>query len=493
MNGLFRNTLGLLLVIFGASGADGQVDVRDEDRTTIVDGLVGSALAGDHNGDCLITDFDLAIALAGILDETFVPDLDADAQQTWEDTRLFIRALLTASVGDANGDGTVDPTDLAEVAAALANGTYTPAADVNADAEATVEDLAAIGPQFGGQVLLSPAELDDAADWLRDAATWIQSLGTANFLDYGTCAGGNGEPPVTHYEPISSSWYPPGAPGGHVQSLSKKWPHNHLLPISLDWDHDTSLSESARFPPNHVNRFSSTWIDPLAPPDDDSSWWPQNHDDDLTTLTDHNIFQSKQDTFPGEHTVARSEMWRYAPNHVFQVSQTWPGPLEHSLSTSHMWPSNHFLSASRSPASIGPSHHVATTGEWHGPPVHHQQDSVQWPPNHARGVSGGWPDHAFQWSGTWRPNHAIDVSQLWPTDGYPRSWPPSHMPDPSSKRGLPGPWDLVWPPQHSQYESIKGLLPGIPDLPNWWPVGQTGGSDPDDPSPGAGGDDDDDQ
>ncbi|MCA9772074.1 MAG: FG-GAP repeat protein [Myxococcales bacterium] len=357
-----------------------------------------------------------------------------------------------ADVGDLNGDGAVDLDDVAQAMQDAGVGAAVES-DANMDGKTDGEDVLYVVDALGGE---TPWLVEDIAGELYSVMSQIEAEGGANaFLNTEACVGGNPE----HRAAISDTWYVPGS--DHQRSLSRLWPNNHFVSISVSWDdvdHSVATSHSDKWPADHEGVYSCTW-----------SHAPDSGTDATCPDSEHSFAVSQ--AHPGEHEVARSDLWHNAPGHYYSRSQTWPTDIgEHEPAISRTWPGNHFYDISDGG---GVSNHHEEYSYYDWPGDHDTHRSQNWPPSHEESVSISWaPGHSDPWSFRWPPNHTSFVSATWDPGSYPTQWPPNHVASFSEQQNQPGPWDETWPPDHSRWDSVREILdltpPLLPD--QWWPL-----------------------
>ncbi|USN99645.1 MAG: hypothetical protein H6810_03005 [Phycisphaeraceae bacterium] len=422
------------------------------DSTVVSGDLAGSSLVADRTGDCQVTDIDIAVTALLQLDLSAIGDLDGDGDITANDKIEAIKRLILKSYGDVNGDGAVDLDDVAQAMQDAGVGAAVES-DANMDGKTDGEDVLYVVDALGGE---TPWLVEDIAGELYSVMSQIEAEGGANaFLNTEACVGGNPE----HRAAISDTWYVPGS--DHQRSLSRLWPNNHFVSISVSWDdvdHSVATSHSDKWPADHEGVYSCTW-----------SHAPDSGTDATCPDSEHSFAVSQ--AHPGEHEVARSDLWHNAPGHYYSRSQTWPTDIgEHEPAISRTWPGNHFYDISDGG---GVSNHHEEYSYYDWPGDHDTHRSQNWPPSHEESVSISWaPGHSDPWSFRWPPNHTSFVSATWDPGSYPTQWPPNHVASFSEQQNQPGPWDETWPPDHSRWDSVREILdltpPLLPD--QWWPL-----------------------
>ncbi len=414
------------------------------DRTELTTYLSPSPVVlSDRNGDCAVSDVDVAMILDDRLVELYGPqfetlgDLDGDGNVTSEDVIAAISKLLKSAYGKTTSDW--QPVNTSDVFATVeAVLSQLPEGDINFDGLKDVADIFVTTTQLGTS--FTPSEVDQIA---RKAYTYVgalRQLGREHFMA-SACA------PTSHLEGVSNTW-PPNRPTW--------WPPNHLTgisgsypPPSTYWPHGHTIHDSNNLTswPEHEARVSKTW--------------PANHMWDM----------SRTWTSPPAHGVIASAA--SPPPHAVGVSGHWPAG--HSSSASTTWPDDHDQNTSRT---WWPHHTASNSQRMVVPPVHidaismkwsHQASASQmvWPPNHYSSVSGGWgPTHAPGTSGSWPPAHLNYASNGWP--GPQPSWPSTHTVTVSTSWGEPSPgsWP-IFPPDHSWWTTFRDIPGIVPQFP--WP------------------------
>jgi hypothetical protein len=372
---------------------------------TVVLNLVHNSGANyvDMNGDCEISDIDIALRVYGKLIQQYgaqleVGDLDSDGELTAADLQFAIYTMLKMSFGKPPlTQGPVNSSDVGAVLNGLVSGDEE--FDVDMDASVSINDVAMTQNLIG----LEPSDADlFAAAWeLYEYIGLFETMGTEIFM----------RPECLAH------------PGGHVVGISNTWPSwtpvwwraNHYVSISESYGtHSITISRS--WPANHDPFVSKTW-----------QWGEHVHEHSfLSNPTDHTTNTSSK--WPANHSYAQSSTWT---NHEELVSRAWPPGHDKVNSDLRQFPAAHsgYLSGNWSHGTASSSH--------------------DYPPNHGNTVSQTWGSHNTGPSSTYPPNHSTYASNTWP--GPQPGWPPSHSGEVSASWGepAPNPWPPIVPPDHS--------------------------------------------
>lgn len=441
----FMKNCGAILALILSSGTVfGQNAVYTAaDSVQIVQFLKDSAIViTDRNGDCLISDIDLILAINQRLTDQYGPaldvgDIDGDGlDSTAMDVIGAIRGIITYGFGDANHDGIVTQQDLAIIGQWVSSGQIE--GDINLNGHVDLLDTVAASNLLGTQ--LNQNAIYAISFRIFDGLSQLREEGVDAFMASG-CA------PEDHMLGVSSTW-PAKRPSW--------WPSNHQTGVSNSY-----------IPLTHVHHISS-WI-PSG--EEHSSWlsksWPANHfyaaSQTWKQPEYHQYIWSGVQSTPPHHDAGVSSSW--PAGHRAEASDTWNTEhVSHDLVVSRTWWPNHTYSNSLM-NQVPPAHHTDVSETWTHVVA---QSKMQWPAGHDRLVSAGWgPGHQAHVSATYPPLHQGYASSSWP--GPILIWPPSHTYKISItwSEPAPGPWQ-VFPPDHdwlTTFSTIRQIL----EPPNPWP------------------------
>ena len=386
----------------------------------------------DITGDCIINRDDVAVALALRLDLSDVPDLDNDGMQTGADSILLIAEAIDNSLGDVDGDGRVDVSDLIEVESRVGLAGANRKGDVNGDKIVNYLDVVKV-------VLADEPPVIDSTSLAADLyglVTLLESYDAQGLLDTYNCGDETG--PLG----IPNPW-PDGKPDGHITSISGMWPQEH------------SAYKSEKLPPNHLWLLSEGWhpcpVGCHGTLNSINEAWPANH---YYEISKH--WRPQGIPAGPDHVTAVSSKWK--PNHFLEISSTWEPPSDHSAAVSQLWPSNHEFAISQN---YDPPNHHPQISATH---THNPQVSALWTPNHLAAVSQTWTNHNMEVSQQWPGSHSSWASSTWPSDTYPGVWPPNHNGVISHNWAVPPEehpgW---WPDNHAYISSILDFIPLLGD------------------------------
>lgn len=365
---------------------------------------------------------------------TPLQDADGDGQITGLDIESHMRRVVRAMMGDLNGDGVVDASDVSLLMERMSGRTGAPASvedgDLNGDGVIDRADLQVLLEQQG--TAIDEGQVDDLA---RAAST------------------GPGTPWGDHAKYFSDAFPPywpgppiwPPYPPSHEYTISERW--YQRPPLGPEPGHMFGNSQNG-WPPNHYWELSRTWPDAHMFTLSDINW-PANHLHSLSTQ------------WPGNHASGLSVTW--PPNHILPNSHK----QVHLQSWSLLHPEN------PAPAPQPSPHTTQVSNHW----AEHQVNMslLIWPPNHIRQASLSWGfDHEMNLSLTWPAGHFGGMSRLWPTPTP--QWPPNHMTEKSGQDPHTNPMPPLFPPDHTIYKTLKELIPRLPKTPE--PAGE--------PTPGSG-------
>lgn len=432
--GLFT---GLVVIAGSVTAQTGPPDRTEVTRFLSRSGIVLT----DLNGDCEVSDVDVAMALLGRMTELYGPDLlvgdqDEDGVETYQDFVTAIERLMKGAFGKTAADGqeAVGDADLQETADAVAGGGAE--GDLNFDGVVNADDLAVTLDRFGESV--SDHDVEQAAQSAAEYVGALVEAGIDAFMASG-CV------PVTHLIGVSDTW-PPEHPGW--------WQPNHLVSISNGYDGEEP-------DPFEHDSYSSSHF-PTAPHEVAiSKQWPANHLWYASSSWDppaiHYTFSSNYEFPPPHHESGVSESW--PPGHTEAESST--RPEDHEVVVSRTWWPGHTYEDSMQ-RRMPPLHSEAFTTTW----VHETGNSRNnWPPNHAPTMSNSWgPTHQRGVSTSFPPGHLSYASNTWP--GPQPTWPPGHTMTVSQSWGEPGPGDWpIFPPDHSWFTTFQDIT----DFIHRWP------------------------
>ncbi|MFG0241760.1 MAG: hypothetical protein ACF8R9_03125 [Phycisphaerales bacterium JB054] len=413
---------GLAVVAGGAAAQTGAPDRIEVTRFLSRSGIVLT----DLNGDCEVSDVDVAMALLGRMTELYGPDLlvgdqDQDGVETYQDFVTAIERLMK---------GAFDKT------AAKGQEAVSDAGDLNFHGVVNAGDLALTLDRFGESV--GDHDVEQAAQSAAEYVGALVEAGVDAFMASG-CA------PRTHLFGVSDTW-PPQHPGW--------WQPNHLVSISNGYDGE------APGPLAH-DAYASSHL-PTAPHEVAiSQQWPANHHWYASSSWDapalHITFSSSAEYPPPHHEADVSKSW--PPGHAEAESST--RPKDHEAVVSRTWWPGHTYDDSVQRV-MPPLHSEAFTATW----VHETQNSQsRWPPNHTPSMSGSWGwAHQRGVSTSFPPGHLSYASNTWP--GPQPTWPAGHTTTVSQSWGAPGPGEWpVFPPEHSWWTTFQHIATSR----NRWP------------------------
>jgi len=431
----------------------------------------GSSLSQgiDFDGDNYATWRDVTIALHQHLDRTGRLDslraIDGSLSHNPSlQIYLDIRAILCASMGDANGDGVIDAQDLAIIADAIANNQYLLAADTNLDGAVTTADLQHAIEQAnrfaGAPIDFAQHSIDDIACHLMYLASSLDR--NPDYQEELSAAGvelplaQNGMVAAGHSDANWPLWYNSARcisthQNDHIHAISRWYPDDHQPPVS-------------GYPANHRWEISSRtqWPDPYP------EYWPANHYGFFSGNWTPRSHMTGISSY--EHQQAASSIWR--PGHGVAASISWtqpPGGRSHRAHVSAVWPGNHYREMSTvlewpytEPVH---AHNPEISAEWRAE-NHKQRVSNMWPPSHALLASEDRGNHDQWLSVIWPSNHLAPVSSRWPRKTFPRDWPPNHIVETSNQdlsQPAPLPSPPGWLPEDHDFltsiTTIKQLIP----------------------------------
>ena len=399
------------------------------DSTVITRFLEDSLFAFvDLNGDCQISDVDVALAVHVKMRSMYgeglvVGDVDGDGVLTACDEYRAVESLLKASFGKlelaAPSGASVDAGDFQAVFAGVAAGNA--AADINVDGLLNVADIQAVIGVLG-QHTPDDYDLASVAYRLREYVFTVKVNGSASFMSQG-CE------PADHLIGVSDTW-PSDRPN--------YWPPNHNSNVSWSWP-----------PKRGAHQGFVTYEEPYHESAVSRSW-PANHGAEISS------------GYPSDHSQGISrEYW--PPSHQASYSATWHPASEHSVEVSRTYWPNHTHDSSAHQE--GPPPHVsALSSEWDDHEHYQDTSSSQWPPNHQVTVSQVWGPpavHGTDRSFRYPPSHISYASRTWDA---PENWPSNHTLNMSTEWGEPNsPGWPIFPPDHSWWATFSPLFPNI----NW--------------------------
>lgn len=397
--------------------------------TEMVTLLSGSGIdVVDMNGDCAVSDVDLAMMIDHRLNALFGPsfqvfDADGDGFASAEDVHTAIRGILMGLFGKASpvGGGQVGDADVDLVIGAVVAGGA--AGDVNLDGSPDIEDVWLVIDRYGQAVC--EYTIDTATQRIFEYIGLLRWHGHEAFMAE-ECA------PSTHLIGVSNTW-----PLDHPNW----WKPNHMVGMSQSYNEPEAhtTATSTLWPANHLKDASATWKPPPGT---------------------HWIWYSKGGEPPPSHKYEVSATW--PPGHAGDASSTWPSAHDQGI-TRTWWP-RHTYEESRANI-VPPMHAISVSEGW----FHAQELSrLIWPPNHFPGVSGGWgPMHGLKLSSVYPPGHVGVASTTWP--GPQPTWPPGHAYSVSATWGEPEPGDWpIFPPNHTWFTTFQQIIhPIAPRMP--WP------------------------
>jgi hypothetical protein len=410
-------------------------------RTVVLGFMAGSSLSlSDLNGDCGVTDVDVALALNQRLISEYGQVFEPARFPSGESVVDAIKQVVRSSFGKTTPSP--EPVGLEDVLTVLQDvDQQSVTGDVNLDGVADLADVGGIIDRLGNQV--DDWTVDHVSRELFEYVGLIRQRGVQVFMA-GGCK------PPDHMKGVSDSW-PLDPPDW--------WPPNHLSSMSRSYDGS---------PPAH-DSFDSRANPPQDHSSGVSSQWPPNHNrlSSATWPPDHSAWSSTIGTPPNPvHYRSVSAGW--PPAHAYEASHSWPS--SHDRPVSSTWWPNHTRSDSSSRI-FPPMHAESLSGQWS-----HQASVSQsiYPPNHYDEVSGSWgPTHNISQSSAFPPAHVSFASHSWPG---PQTWPANHTLSMSRSWGDPAsnPWP-VFPPGHSWFTTFRDVIsPIVPRIP--WSSAAGGGA-----------------